>query len=89
MQGLKEHSKRQHALQKGVRTGAEVAYQIRNDRGSWAGEKGIKVASAAIASATIDIWLGTGSKKHPLAHAAVSAVEGIIIDGIMNGTMQL
>jgi hypothetical protein len=69
--------------------GAEVAYRIRNDRGSWVGEKGVKVASAAIASATIDLMLGTDSKKHPLAHSATSKVEGFIIERIISGTMGL
>ncbi|KAH7169685.1 uncharacterized protein B0J16DRAFT_277106 [Fusarium flagelliforme] len=82
---VKKRSKREHAVGKGVSTGAEVAFRIRNDRGSWIGEKGIKVASAAIASATIDFMLDTDPKKHPLAHIAVSMVQGAVTDGIMNG----
>ncbi|KAH7142530.1 hypothetical protein DER46DRAFT_619632 [Fusarium sp. MPI-SDFR-AT-0072] len=82
---LKKRSKGEHAVGKGVSTGAEVAFRIRNDRGSWIGEKGIKVVSAAIASATIDFMLDTDPKKHPLAHIAVSMVQGAVTDGIMNG----
>ncbi|CEI68177.1 hypothetical protein FVEN_g12224 [Fusarium venenatum] len=81
----KKRSKSEHAVGKGIRTGAEVAFRIRNDRGSWVGEKGIKVASAAIASATIDFMLGADPKKHSLAHIAVSMVEGVVTDGITNG----
>ncbi|KAH7267881.1 uncharacterized protein BKA55DRAFT_635146 [Fusarium redolens] len=89
VQSPKRRSNSQHALQKGVRIGAEVAYRIRNDRGPWAGEKAIKVISAAVASATIDLLLDTDSKNHPLTHAAVVTVEGVIIDRIINGIMKL
>lgn len=78
-------SKSEHAMGKAIRTGSEAAFQIRNDRGSWFGEKGIKVASVAIVSATIDFLLGVDRKKHPLAHVAVSIVEGVIVDRITNG----
>ncbi|KAH7215485.1 hypothetical protein DER44DRAFT_652604 [Fusarium oxysporum] len=78
-----------HALLMGVRTGAEVASRIKNDRGPWAGEKSIKVVSAAIASATIDLLLGTDSKSHPLRYAVASMVEKIIIDRIINGKLKL
>jgi hypothetical protein len=82
MRTPKNLSKSEHALQQGVRAGAEVAFRIRNDKGSWVGEKGIKVASAAITSATLDLLLGTDQRKHPLAHLVVSKVEGVIIDRI-------
>jgi hypothetical protein len=68
--------------------GAEVAFRIRNDRDSWLGEKTVKVASAALVSATIDLLLGTDSKSHPMTHAAVSLVEATIVDKIINGTMR-
>jgi hypothetical protein len=78
----KNRSKSEHALQQGIRAGAEVAFLIRNDRGSWVGEKGIKVASAAMTSATLDLLLATDQKKHPLTHLVVSKVERAIIDRI-------
>jgi hypothetical protein len=78
----KNRSKSEHALQQGVCAGAEVAFRIRNDRGSWVGEKGIKVASAAMTSATLDLLFATDQKKHPLTHLVVSKVERIIIDRI-------
>ncbi|KAH7232438.1 hypothetical protein B0J15DRAFT_505240 [Fusarium solani] len=78
----KKRSKSEHAMGNAISTAAEVAFRIRNDSGSWVGEKGIKVASAAIASATIDLLLDTDPKKHPLAHMAVSMVQGAVKDGI-------
>jgi hypothetical protein len=66
-----------------------VAYRIRNNRGSWVGEKRVKVASPAIASVTIDLMLGTDSKKHPIAHSATLKVEGFIIERIISGTIGL
>jgi hypothetical protein len=65
-----------------ISTAAEVAFRIRNDSGSWVGEKGMKIASAAIASAAIDFLLDTDPKRHPLAHIAVSMVQGVVKDGI-------
>jgi hypothetical protein len=72
-----------------ISTAAEVAFRIRNDSGSWVGEKGIKVASAAIASASIDLLLDTDPKKHPLAHMAVSMVQGAVKDGITDSKMKV
>ncbi|KAH7190689.1 hypothetical protein BKA60DRAFT_472156 [Fusarium oxysporum] len=81
----KKRSKSEHAVGKGIGTGAELAFQIRNDRGSWVGKKGAKVVSAAITSAAIDFLLGTDPKKHPLAHIAVSMVQGVVTNSIANG----
>lgn len=78
----KKRSKSEHAIGNAIGTAAEVAFRIRNGSGSWVGEKGIKVASAAMASATIDLLLDTDPKKHPLAHMAVSMVQGAVKDGI-------
>ncbi|KAH7148127.1 hypothetical protein DER46DRAFT_514220 [Fusarium sp. MPI-SDFR-AT-0072] len=87
--GSEIRNERHHALCMGVRTGAEVASRIKNDRGPWAGEKSIKVVSAAITSATIDLLLSTDSKSHPLRYAVASMVESFIIDRIINGKLKL
>jgi hypothetical protein len=84
----KTHNRNQHALQKGVRIGAEVALRIKNNEDSGLREKTVKVMSAAIASATFDLLMGTEAKSHPITSAAVSLVEGIIIDRIEHGTMK-
>ncbi|KAH7178994.1 uncharacterized protein B0J16DRAFT_357191 [Fusarium flagelliforme] len=69
------HNRNQHALQKGVRIGAEVALRIKNKEDSGLGEKTVKVMSAAIASATFDLLLGTEAESHPITSAAMSMVE--------------
>ena len=65
-----------------ISTAAEVAFQILHDSGSWVGEKGMKIASAAMASAAIDLLLDTDPKRYPLAHIAASMLQGVVKDGI-------
>ncbi|KAM5383418.1 hypothetical protein ACJZ2D_002111 [Fusarium nematophilum] len=62
-----------------------MAFRIRNDPGSWVGKKGMKVASAAVASGAIDFLLDPDAKKHPLAHIAVSMFQGVVTNNIARG----
>lgn len=45
-----------------LHAGTVVAYNMRNDPGPWMGEKGSKVATAAIGAALVDTFM---NQRHP------------------------
>jgi hypothetical protein len=50
------------AVKTALHTGAATAWGMRNDPGPWLGEKGTKVATAALGAALVDTFM---TKKHP------------------------
>ncbi|CZR68837.1 uncharacterized protein PAC_18737 [Phialocephala subalpina] len=78
-------NKSEQAAEKAISAAATAAFRIRNDRGHWVGEKGFKVASAAVAAATIDTLLDVNPHEHPLRHIAVAMVQGAVMDKIADG----
>jgi hypothetical protein len=54
----------------------------------WVGEKGMRVAAAALSVAAIDALMGQNPKEHFVRHAAVSIVEGVVLDHITEGSIR-
>lgn len=77
-----KRSKSERSAEKAISAAAASAFRVRNDRGHWVGEKGFRVASAAVAAATVDVLLDTDPHKHPLQHIAVAMVQGVVMDRI-------
>ncbi|KAH7137382.1 hypothetical protein B0J13DRAFT_528017 [Dactylonectria estremocensis] len=84
----KKRSQSESAKEKAISTAAVAVFRIRNEPGSWAGEKGLKVAAATMAAASMAILLDVDKKKHPLAHIAVKMMEKGVVDNILGGTKQ-
>ncbi|KAH7147140.1 hypothetical protein B0J13DRAFT_553353, partial [Dactylonectria estremocensis] len=80
----KGRSQGERAAEKAVGTAATAIFRVRNDPGSWFGEKGIKVATAAMVSASIDFLLGVDKNKHPFANIAVSMIQGAVMDYVLS-----
>ncbi|KAH7141886.1 hypothetical protein EDB81DRAFT_760734 [Dactylonectria macrodidyma] len=80
----KGRSQGERAAEKAIGTAATAMFRVRNDPGSWFGEKGFKVATAAMLSASIDFVLGVDKKKHPFSNMVVSMIQGAVMDYILS-----
>lgn len=54
----------QTAATAALQSGAAAAMNMRSQKGAWAGEKGAKVATAAISAAAMDALAGKRQKEH-------------------------
>ncbi|KAH7109334.1 hypothetical protein EDB81DRAFT_769175 [Dactylonectria macrodidyma] len=80
----KKRSQSESAMEKAIGTAAAAVFRIRNDPGSWVGEKGLKVAAATMAVASMGILMDVDKKKHPLAHVSVKMVEKVNKPGLVS-----
>lgn len=77
--------KRNQAIQAALMAGALEAMRQRSQPGEWVGEKGFRVATAAISAGLVDV----GRDKNPnhgdgVANLLKSAAGGLLIDKIAN-----
>ncbi|KAH7133744.1 hypothetical protein EDB81DRAFT_859268 [Dactylonectria macrodidyma] len=84
----KKRSHSESAKEKAIGTAAAAVFRIRNDPGAWVGEKGLKVAAATMAVASMGILMDVDKEKHPLAHVAVKMMEKGLMDNILGGAKQ-
>ncbi|KAK2771300.1 hypothetical protein CKAH01_14360 [Colletotrichum kahawae] len=75
------------AAQTAFRVGSQAAYQMRNEPGPWIGEKGTKVATAALGAALVDTFVGhkASGMKGGMRHQALRQACEM---GIRNFVMQ-
>jgi hypothetical protein len=78
----RKRSKNERAAEKAISAAATAAFRVHNDPGHWVGKKGIRVAGAAVAAATVDALLDTDPHEHPLQHIAVAMVQGFVMDKV-------
>jgi len=73
------------AAQAAVVAGAIEAFRSRKEPGPWKGEKGKRVATAALASGGIDGLLDRNPDKHSKRHVIESVIGGLVANRIANG----
>ncbi|KAF6840722.1 hypothetical protein CPLU01_01093 [Colletotrichum plurivorum] len=79
------------AAQTAFRVGSQAAYQMRNDPGPWIGEKGTRVATAALGAALVDTFVGHraanmkgGMRHQALRQACEMGIRNLVMQPAVN-----
>jgi len=83
--GYDSKEKWQQAAKAAVLAGAAEAFQARNVPGKWTGEKGQRIATAALAAAGIDGFLDRNPNEKSKRHILESVVGGLAANRLANG----
>lgn len=75
----------EQAAKAAIVAGAVEAFRSRNTPGPWTGEKGQRIATAAIGAAGIDSLVDKDPDKHGKRHVAESAIGGLLANRVANG----
>jgi hypothetical protein len=81
----KSSAKWEQAAKAAIVAGAVEAFRSRKDPGPWTGEKGQRIATAALGAAGIDSLVDKDPNKHGKRHVAESAIGGLVAARLANG----
>jgi hypothetical protein len=81
----KSSAKWEQAAKAAIVAGAVEAFRSRKDPGPWTGEKGQRIATAALGAAGIDSLVDKDPDKHGKRHVAESAIGGLVAARLANG----
>lgn len=81
----KTEGKWEQAAKAAIVAGAVEAFRSRKAPGPWTGEKGQRIATAALGAAGIDALVDKDPEKHGKRHVAESALGGLIANRVANG----
>lgn len=79
-----QRRKRNQAIQAALMAGALEAMRQRSEPGDWIGEKGFRVATAAVSAGLVDVGLDKDPNKHGVGNLIKSTVGGLLIDKVAN-----
>ncbi|KUI61718.1 hypothetical protein VP1G_08883 [Cytospora mali] len=77
--------KRDQAVKSALTAGAVEAIRQRNRPGEWMGERGLRVATAALSAAAIDTSLDKNPRKKGKRNIIKSTIGGLVVDKLANG----
>lgn len=77
--------KRNQMIKAGLSAAAFEAFRQKNRPGGWVGEKGVRVATAAISAAVIDAGIDKNPNHGAMGNILKSTVGGLVFDKIANG----
>ena len=77
--------KRDQAIKSAVTAGAVEAIRQRNRPGDWMGERGLRVATAALSAAAIDTAVDRDPKRGSKRNIVKSTIGGLVVDRLANG----
>ena len=85
--GDKNRSERQwaQAAQAALVAGAVEAFRARNEAGPWTGQKGKRIATAALGAGGIDGLIGRDPEKKSKRHLAEAVIGGVAASRLANG----
>ncbi|KAF2637023.1 hypothetical protein P280DRAFT_136673 [Massarina eburnea CBS 473.64] len=83
--GGKSTDKWEQAAKAAIVAGAVEAFRSRNAPGPWTGEKGQRIATAALGAAGIDSLVDKDPGRHGKRHVAESAIGGLLANRVANG----
>ncbi|EON67479.1 hypothetical protein W97_06733 [Coniosporium apollinis CBS 100218] len=75
----------QQAAKAAAVAAAVEAFRSRKEPGSWTGEKGQRIATAALGAAGIDKLVGGGGDEHSTRNVIGSAIGGLAVNRVANG----
>ncbi|KAF2656559.1 hypothetical protein K491DRAFT_376151 [Lophiostoma macrostomum CBS 122681] len=81
----KSQAKWEQAAKAAIVAGAVEAFRSRKTPGPWTGEKGQRIATAALGAAGIDSLVDKDPDKHGKRHVAESAIGGLLANRLANG----
>lgn len=84
--GGRKGEKWEQAAKAALVAGAVEAFRSRKVQGPWTGEKGQRIATAALGAAGIDGLIDRDPKKHEKRHVIESALGGIATSRLANGS---
>ena len=84
--GAKSKDKWEQAAKAAIVAGAVEAFRSRKAPGPWTGEKGQRIATAALGAAGIDSLVDKDPDKHGKRHVAESAIGGLLANRLANGS---
>jgi hypothetical protein len=83
------------AAQTALKAGAAAAFKARNDPSPWLGEKGGKVATAALGAALVDTFLSQrhpkkvgGVRHHAMRHVAEAALGRAVVNPALHQALR-
>lgn len=85
-EGGRKSEKWEQAAKAALVAGAVEAFRSRKVAGPWTGEKGQRIATAAIGAAGIDSLIDRDPSKHEKRHVAESALGGLVATRLANGS---
>lgn len=77
--------KRDQAIKSALTAGAVEAFRQRNRSGEWLGEKGLRVATAAMSAAAIDSAVDRNPRRKGKRNVIGSTLGGLVVDKLANG----
>lgn len=81
----KPSEKWEQAAKAAIVAGAVEAFRSRKTPGPWTGEKGQRIATAALGAAGIDALVDKNPDKHGKRHVVESALGGLVANRVANG----
>ena len=85
--GIPNHKIAQ-AARAALMAGAAEAFKVRSAPGQWKGEKGQRVATAALGAAGMEGLIENKSKKNDKRHLAEAVVGGLVANRVANGNKE-
>lgn len=77
--------RRDQAIKSALTAGAVEAFRQRNRSGEWIGEKGLRVATAAMSAAAIDSAVDKNPRRRGKRNMIGSTVGGLVVDKLASG----
>lgn len=77
--------KRDQAVKTALTAGAVEAFRQRNRPGDWMGERGIRVATAALSAAAIDAAVDKDPTRKGKRNIVKSTIGGLVVDKLASG----
>jgi len=81
----RDKEKLNQAVKAGLTAGAVEAWRQRKSRGDWIGERGARVATAAIGAAAVDALVDKDPTRKKKRHVGEAMIGGLVIDRLLNG----
>lgn len=77
--------RRDQAIKSALTAGAVEAFRQRNRSGEWMGEKGLRVATAAMSAAAIDSAVDKNPRRKGKRNVIGSTLGGLLVDKLASG----
>jgi hypothetical protein len=82
-------SRCEQATEAALIAGAIEAFRIRKKPGPWTGDKGIRVATAALGAAGVDVLIDKDPDRKATRHIVEATIGGLAVNRFANGTRNL